>query len=231
MPIRVGQSFGCLTVERFNGKGPRGVSWICKCTCGKLLKVGTTPLIDSLKVNKKCGHERKDWTGLVDNGPKELREKFPLTFTSWKAMFARCVYLVNKNRCYENIKICEKWHSFVNFLKDMGRRPSKNHSIDRKDPDGDYEPSNCRWLLKSENSGRVRKIFTEDRMARMRATLKQSYATGKAFCSEHTRKRIAEGAKKRIGRKFQTCTGCGNSAYLPLCQKCRNKQARKRYED
>ena len=44
------------------------------------------------------------------------------------------------------IKVCERWNDFVNFLSDMGIRPSRKHSIDRfPDPYGNYEPGNCRW--------------------------------------------------------------------------------------
>jgi lambda repressor-like predicted transcriptional regulator len=58
------------------------------------------------------------------------------------------------------ITVCEKWsNSFVAFLNDMGPRPSKKHSIDRKENCGNYEPGNCRWATRKEQNSNSRSVI------------------------------------------------------------------------
>ena len=79
------------------------------------------------------------------------------TYTSWNSMRSRCRDIGNASYGRygaRGIKVCDRWSDFLLFLEDMGERPSKNHSIDRIDPDGNYEPSNCRWLTRAEQNAR-----------------------------------------------------------------------------
>ena len=68
------------------------------------------------------------------------------------------------------IKVCERWlNSFENFLADLGPRPTPQHSIERLDNDGNYEPGNCVWATKQEQNRNRRKIgmlarFTDEEL-------------------------------------------------------------------
>ena len=81
----------------------------------------------------------------------------------WVSMRQRCNNSKNKKFSYyggRGIAVCERWKSFANFFADMGMRPTQNHSIDRKNNRGNYEPSNCRWATASEQANNTkRNIF------------------------------------------------------------------------
>lgn len=145
-----GQTFGRLTVIEFAGKDKHGAAkWRCYCACGnspnqivlgRALTVGCT---------KSCGC-------LV----KELHTKHGLR---WHPLYR--VWLGMKDRCY-NVKkdrypryggrgiiVCDRWkESLENFIEDMYPTYTEGMQIDRINNDGNYEPTNCRWVTPKQNS-------------------------------------------------------------------------------
>jgi hypothetical protein len=80
-------------------------------------------------------------------------------YNRWQLMLRRCNN-VSDPRYFQyggrGIKVCERWHRFENYFTDLGDVPFKGAEVDRIDPDGDYEPNNCRWIDKKTNMKNTR---------------------------------------------------------------------------
>lgn len=158
MPAKVdlnGMVFGRLTVLSFAGHLIEGTKqrkrrlWCCQCECGKTVNVPTSNLTSGNSTS--CGCMR--FGGKPGNPTHGQSRTFE--HRVWKGMRQRCLNPLNAvYRDYggRGIRICERWDSFENFLADMGPVPGPKHSIERKDPNGNYEPDNCVWLPKRRQS-------------------------------------------------------------------------------
>ena len=145
----IGLRFSRLLVTSFAHATSDKRFWNCLCDCGnthiasgKSLRAGGTKSCGCLKTEK--------WRKRVrTHGQSKTKE-----YVAWQAMIQRCT----KPSCLEfhryggrGISVCEKWkRSFEAFFADMGLAPTKKHSVDRINNDGNYEPGNCRWATMKE---------------------------------------------------------------------------------
>ena len=86
------------------------------------------------------------WPRHGDNNSAEHR--------TWRIMKQRCYDPKHQAYNYyggKGIIVCSRWrNSYINFITDMGRKPTEKHSIERRNGNGNYEPSNCYWATKHE---------------------------------------------------------------------------------
>ena len=94
---------------------------------------------------ENCGNP---WKAIHGHSPKGDRSP---TYKTWASMHSRCKDKSNTNYFGKGIHVCDRWNEFSNFLEDMGERP-ENCTIDRINPDGNYDPENCRWATSADQS-------------------------------------------------------------------------------
>lgn len=149
-----GQRFGRLTVRSRTRIGV-ATAYVCDCACGKTTTVRSQSL--RLGDTTSCGCARAD--KMRAEKTKHGQYGSP-TYNSWRAMLARCYdskHQQFKDYGGRGISVCQRWAgSYADFAADMGERPPKT-SIDRIDPDGNYEPGNCRWATPTEQNRNKRK--------------------------------------------------------------------------
>lgn len=157
--------------HRWTTKGPvfrsLGRSWVvCQCECGTFAVVMHQYMYRD--DYKSCGCLRAETIGMLrkSHGETSGYEQSP-EWTSWMSMIDRCRN--ENNRAFKDyggrgIRVCERWQSYENFIADVGRRPSPEHSIDRIEVNGNYEPGNCRWATYKEqaNNKRCNRIIEYD---------------------------------------------------------------------
>lgn len=148
-----GRTFGKLTALSPAPTRNKRTFWLWRCECGAEKEINL-PHVKAGKI-VSCGcylssvlrsEEHRQHCVSAAKMPRSHGLSRIPEYYVWKTMRQRCK---NPNqhdyRWYGalGVSVCERWNSFESFYSDMG--PSYGLTLDRINPFGDYEPSNCRW--------------------------------------------------------------------------------------
>ena len=149
---------GVHDVKEYTGKNghiTRVVKWLCKCDCGNEVVVDGGELKRGQA--KSCGCLRKEKTASLKRTHGESKTRL---YSIWLGVKNRCA---NPNatsyKWYgaKGVSVCDEWLSYEPFRDwALNNGYSENLSLDRIDPYGNYEPSNCRWATMKEQRNNQR---------------------------------------------------------------------------
>lgn len=151
-----GRRFGRLTALKGTGKRTAGsIIWMCLCACGNFTMVQANNLKNGN--TRSCGCLRQDVAKKIRyKHGDSCRDLISRLYKIWDSMKTRCYSPISKD--YKNygkrgIKVCDEWKNNYRTFKFWAilNGYQDNLTIDRIDNDGNYEPSNCQWLTRSDN--------------------------------------------------------------------------------
>lgn len=163
-----GKRFGRLEVTGYINIPGRTGRWTCRCDCGNVKNILARNLYSGMVNSCGCWQREKATADSTTHGMNDTREH-----RIWRGAKTRCFnpkepfWLSYGGR---GITMCERWkNDFAAFFADMG--PSNGLELDRIDNNGNYEPGNCRWATRKQQTNNTRRTrFIENDGKRLPVT-------------------------------------------------------------
>jgi hypothetical protein len=189
-----GQRFGrLLALERSPSADGRSM-WLCRCDCGQQKVVRGTHLARGLIRSCNCLNTDLKKARQTKHGDTPWQQPRAAEYRIWRHIKSRCL---NPNVPHYDryggagITICAAWRDdYAAFLRDMGRRPSAKHSIDRIDNARGYEPGNCRWATPEQQSRNRRCVKLNEAKA---TDIRAAVAAGASRKSQQLAHNVSKG--------------------------------------
>ncbi len=161
----VGTKIGRLTIEQYLPavvKDKIRPRFVCSCECGRVgYEIYPGSVIRAVTHGRVgCGCiQSENGTSMGHASTTHGRTGTP-EYHAWQHMLARC-YRKNDREFHNyggrGITVCDDWiTSFEVFLRDMGPRPGPGYSVERREVDGNYCPTNCMWATTEEQANNKR---------------------------------------------------------------------------
>jgi len=157
-----GSTVGSWSLVSLRRDGLSRKRWVCLCVCGTLREVFEHTLRQGRSFSCGCSRGARITAAKSTHGEAAQRTRTK-EYRIWANMMTRCTNPANvafRDYGARGITVCAAWHTYENFLRDMGRCPS-GMSLDREDNDGPYTKENCRWVplkVQMNNTRRTRRL-------------------------------------------------------------------------
>lgn len=150
--------FGRLTVISFAGQDKHHFAhWLCRCDCGNEKVISGSALRSGVTVS--CGCYRLEQANKANTRHNLSHTRI---YTEWRHMKDRCLNKNHKAYSYyggRGISVCPEWINDVSVFADWAYSNGYKEglTLDRIDPNGNYEPNNCRWISQAEQMANTRR--------------------------------------------------------------------------